>query len=172
MADGSTPIKAIEADKVHVRIGTPDDVHPMMEIAMLACAENGFANPVPEMLLQHIWAALNLDHGICGIIGEPGAQIEGTVLLRVGTPWYSLDPVIEEKAIFVHPDFRAARGGRAAKLCEFSRDTSDRLDMPLTIGVLSSARTAAKVKMYTRIMGPPSGAYWLYGVKTGEFSPA
>ena len=160
-----------ETGEVHVRVGTPEDVHGVMEVALMACAENSFADANPQKLLQEIWAALNLDHGICGLIGVPGEKVEGVVLLRIGTPWYSDTEIIEEKAIFVHPQYRSAKGGRAARLCEFSKSVSDKLDIPLTIGVLSSARTVAKIRMYTRIMGEPSGAYWLYGVKTGDFSP-
>lgn len=157
---------------VRVRIGTPEDVHPMMRTALMACAENGFVAPEPVKLLNEIWAALNLDHGICGIIGKPGGLIEGTVLLRIGTPWYSSSSTIEEKAIFVHPQYRSAKGGRAARLCEFSKRVSDELGLPLTIGVLSNARTAAKIRMYSRIMGEPTGAYWVYGARTGEAESA
>lgn len=136
----------------------------------MACAENSFSEVNKVKLLRPIWAALNLDHGICGIIGGVGGMVEATVVLTIGSIWYSDDPILEELAIYVRPEFRSAKGGRAARLCEFSRNTSDRLGIPLTIGVLSSHRTEAKVRMYSRIMGPPSGAYWLYGVKTGQFS--
>lgn len=155
------------AEEVHVRIGTPDDVHPCMDLALMAVNENSYAKANPVKLLGDIWAALNLDHGIVGLIGEPGQQLEGIVLLRVGSNWYSDEEILEERAIFIHPDFRAAKGGRAARLCEFSKQTSDVLGLPLTIGVLSSERTAAKIRMYTRIMGEPSGAYWLYNTRTG-----
>jgi len=46
------------------------------------------------------------------------------VLLRIGTMWYSDERVLEEKAIFIHPDFRSAKGGRARQLCEFSKKRS------------------------------------------------
>ena len=69
--------------------------------------------------------------------------------------------------VFIHPDFRSAKGGRARKLCEFSKQVSDSLGIPLIIGVLSSHRTAGKVRMYQRIFGEPSGAFFLYGTKTG-----
>ena len=155
------------AEKVSVRVGTPEDIHRMMDIALMATSENGFASPNKMKLLQEIWAALNLRHGVVGIIGDPGEMIEGTVLLRIGQVWYSDEPILEEKAIFIHPDYRSAKGGRAARLCEFSKKASDELGIPLTIGVMSNERTAAKVRMYTRIMGPPSGAYWLYNTITG-----
>jgi hypothetical protein len=117
--------------------------------------------------LQDIWAALTLDHGICGIIGEPGGLVEASVVLRIGTLWYSDSPTLEERAIFVRPEYRSAKGGRAARLCSFSKKASDDLGIPLTIGILSSARTQAKVRMYSRILGEPSGAYWIYNGKTG-----
>ena len=164
MADGGFDH---EAPLVRVRIGTPADVHDVMAVAIMACEENSFATANPIKLLADIWPALNLDHGAVGIIGELGEQIEGVVLLRVGHIWYSDDALLEERAVFVHPQFRQAKGGRAARLCEFSKRMADELGLPLTIGVLSNDRTKAKVRMYSRIMGEPSGAYWLYGVKTG-----
>lgn len=153
---------------VHVRVGTPDDVHAVMDVALLCCNENALSPPNPEKLLQDIWAALNLKEGICGIIGIPGDIVEGVVVLRLGTQWYSDERLLEERAIYVRPEFRSAKGGRAKNLVEFSRRTSDYLGVPLTIGVLSNDRTVAKVRMYRRIMGEPTGAYWVYGAKTGQ----
>lgn len=155
-----------------IRIGTPADVHPMMELAMRACDENGFVDPNPQKLLADIWPALNLDNGLIGIIEDDGGPIEGAVLLRIGTMWYSDTPVIEEKAIFIHPDYRSAKGGRARRLCEFSKKTADTLEMPLIIGVLSNHRTEAKVRLYERQFGRPSGAFFLYNAKTGAYRTA
>lgn len=160
------------AEEVKVRIGTPDDVHHMMDIALLACEENGFCSVNKEKLLNPIWAALNGVHGICGIIGKPGEIIQATVLLTAGTVWYSDDIILEERAIYVRPEYRRAVPGRARRLAEFSRHAADFLNLPLTIGVLSSQRTEAKVRMYTGMLGPPSGAYWLYNVSTGGHSKA
>ena len=84
--------------------------------------------------------------------------------------WYSDTPVVEEKAIFIHPDYRSAKGGRATRLCEFSKKVSDTLGIPLIIGVLSNNRTQAKVRMYERQFGKPSGAFFLYGARTGDHS--
>lgn len=151
-----------------VRVGTPDDVHGAMELAIMGGAENGIIRASPEKLLNDIWPALNLDWGIVGIVGELGQKLEGLVILRITTPWYGDDPVLEERAIFVHPEYRSAKGGRAARLCEFSMKTADRLGLPLIIGILSSQRTAAKVRMYTRFFGEPAGAFWIYGTRTGE----
>jgi hypothetical protein len=69
--------------------------------------------------------------------------------------------------VFVHPDYRAAKGGRARKLVEFAKKVSEKLEMPLMIGVLSNSRTDAKTRLYERQFGNPAGAFFLYGMKTG-----
>jgi hypothetical protein len=157
-------------EELKIRVGTAEDLDAVMAIAMAACEENGFLNPNPQKLLAEIWPALHQDHGIMGVIGKAGGPIEGVVLLRIGTMWYSDAKVLEEKAIFIHPNYRNAKGGRAARLCEFSKKAADELGIPLIIGVLSNSRTEAKVRMYRRQFGEPSGAFFLYGAKTGEFA--
>jgi hypothetical protein len=150
-----------------VRIGTPEDVHGVMQLALSASSENGFVSPNPEKMLRDIWPALNLDRGLLGVIGNTGEKLEGAVLLRVGSMWYSDDEVLEEKAIFIDPRYRSAKGGRARRLCEFSKHVADNLGIPLIIGVLSNHRTEAKVRLYERQFGKPSGAFFLYGATTG-----
>jgi hypothetical protein len=154
--------------ELNVRIGRPEDVYGVMDLALAACEENGFVDPNPKKLLAEIWAALNLDHGLIGIIGNPGEKFEGAVLLRIGAMWYSDHEVLEEKAIFVDPEQRSAKGGRARRLCEFSKQLADSLQIPLIIGVLSNHRTEAKVRLYERQFGKPSGAFFLYNAKTGR----
>ena len=158
-----------ESEDLMIRLASPQDLDEIMSIAMMACDENGFLNPNPAKLAAEIWPALHQDHGLCAVIGKPNGMIEGLVLLRIGNMWYSDSRVVEEKAIFIHPDFRSAKGGRASKLCEFSKKVADSLGIPLIIGVLSNHRTSAKVRMYERQFGPPSGAFFLYGAQTGKW---
>lgn len=160
------------ANSIKVRVGTPEDVHAIMDLALSACGENGFVNPNPQKLLAEIWPALNLDRGLVGIIGEENQKPEAAVLLRIGSMWYSDADVLEEKAIFVDPEYRSAKGGRARRLCEFSKQVSDKLGIPLIIGVLSNHRTEAKVKLYERQFGKPSGAFFLYNAQTGHLQTA
>ena len=143
-----------------------------MELALLACEENGCVDPNPHKLLAEIWPALNLYHGPVGIIQDGGGELEGAILLRVGPMWYSDANVLEERAIFIHPNYRSAKGGRARRLCEFSKKTADVLEIPLMIGVLSNHRTEAKVRLYERQFGKPSGAFFLYNARTGAFKAA
>lgn len=159
--------------EIRVRVATPEDVHQIMNLCMLASDENGFVKPDPEKLLQEVWPALHRDGGLVGVIGAPGADyFEGGILLRTCKLWYSDKLVLEERGIFVHPEYRAAKGGRARKLCEFAKAAADKLEMPLLIGILSNKRTEGKVRLYERIFGKPAGAYWLHGAETGVTNKA
>jgi GNAT superfamily N-acetyltransferase len=119
-----------------------------------------------------MWGALTRESGIVGIIGAIGEEPEAAILLSIGELWYSKDKVIDEKSMFVRPEFRNAKGGRAARLAEFAKEVQKSLDIPLAIGVLSNERTAGKVRMYQRMFGAPAGAYFLYGGRTGEWKGA
>lgn len=159
-------------ENLQIRIGGPADVDDVMELALSACEENSFLEAQPQYLLREIWAALNRDKGLVGIISKPNGKPEGAVLLRIGQMWYSDKEVLEEKAVFIHPDYRSAKGGRARRLVEFSKKIADALEIPLIIGVLSNNRTAAKVKLYERQLGSPAGAFFLYGARTGQHKVA
>lgn len=154
------------AKELDIRVGTPEDVHDVMDLALTACEENAFVKPNPSRLLEDIWPALNLEKGLMGIIGTPN-HLEGLVLLRLGKMWYSDQDVLEERAIFIYPEYRNAKGGRARRLCEFSKRVSDNLNIPLIIGVLSTIRTEGKVRLYERMFGKPTGAFFLYRASSG-----
>ena len=158
------------SEEIHVRVATPEDFDGVMRLASQVSMENGLFAPTLEMVAGEIWAALHGDHGIVGVIGNTGEQLEGFVLLRVGNTWYSQEEIIEEKTVFVSKKFRSAKGGRARKLCEFSKKVADQLGLPLLIGILSNQRTQGKVEMYKRVFGDPAGAFFLYGAHTGVWS--
>lgn len=159
-------------EDLQIRTAVVEDMDEIMNLAMMACGENGFVNPNPVKLAEEIYPALLQNGGICGVIGKPGGIIEGVIVLRIGSMWYSDDIVLEEKAIFIHPEYRSAKGGRARKLCEFGKQTADKLNIPLIIGVLSNHRTEAKVRMYQRVFGEPAGAFFLHNAKTGQSAGA
>jgi hypothetical protein len=155
-----------------VRYGVPEDVHHFMDLCVYCAEENGLTEFNTKKVLGEVWASLHHDHGIIGVIGEVGKPLEAGILLRIDTMPYSDMPVLTERAIFIHPEFRASkgsgvRGGRVGRLCEFAKTAADTLEVPLLIGILSSHRAASKVRLYERFFGEPAGAYWIYGAKTG-----
>jgi hypothetical protein len=149
-----------------IRLATTDDLDEVMRLAITACEENGFLNASTELLAREIYPALCQDHGLCPVIGPKDGEIQGLALLRIGAMWYSPEIVLEERAIFIYPQHRSAKGGRASRLCEYTKKVADTLNLKLIIGVLSNTRTAGKVRMYTRIFGEPAGAFFLYNAHT------
>ena len=138
-----------------------------MELARLVNEENGIypmdLNKVAKMMIPSLFK----EGGIVGVIG-PKDKIEAGILLRVSSLWYADKPFLEEMSLFVHPDYRSARGGRASKLIEFAKKCATELGMPLMIGVLSNHRTNAKVELYQKHFGTPIGAFFVYGAKNAS----
>jgi GNAT superfamily N-acetyltransferase len=155
-------------NEIFVREGVVEDFNELMRMSIAATRENAFVEPDEMMLAQHMYAALSKQMGIAGVIGgAPGEPLEAAIVLRVGPMWYSPELILEEKAIYVCPEFRSAKGGRARKLSEWAKGLSEKLGIPLAIGVLSNTRTEAKIRLYQRVFGPPAGVYFLYNAKTG-----
>jgi hypothetical protein len=139
-----------------------------MRLSIDATQENAFVEPDIELLQNHVYAALDKKMGLVGVIGgAPGEPLEGMIILRIGNPWYSQEKILDEKVIYVAPEFRSAKGGRAGKLAEWSKTISEKLGIPLAIGVLSNTRTEAKIRLYERVFGAPAGVFFLYNAKTG-----
>ena len=153
------------AEQTEIRIGTVDDVHDIMSQLSNTYEEMGFSNISPVKVLQEVYASLSLDRGIFGIIGNPGEIIQAGVLLRIGKPWYSDDDVVEERGIFVHPDFRSGRLGLARKLCDFSKKFADDMGLPLIVGIQSTTKIAPKIRLYERAFGEQKGAFFVYNLK-------
>jgi N-acetylglutamate synthase-like GNAT family acetyltransferase len=155
-------------DDLQIRLATTDDLDEVMKLAFMACEDNGFLDFSPELLVREIWPALNQDHGLFPVIGPPGGDIQGFVLLRIGTMFYSHRQCLEEKCLWVHPDYRAAKGGRARRLLEFTKKSADTLGMPLIIGIMTTKRAKGKEALYRRFFGEPTGAFFLYGAECGS----
>jgi N-acetylglutamate synthase-like GNAT family acetyltransferase len=155
-----------KAHEIHVRTATPEDEDSIIKLAHLVGVENGLFQMNEEKVRNLLRPLLYLHGGIVGVIGS-GDSMEGVIILRISQNWYSDASFLEEMCVFVHPDYRAAKGGRARKLVEFAKKVSEKLEMPLMIGVLSNSRTDAKTRLYERQFGNPAGAFFLYGMKTG-----
>jgi len=154
-------------DKIFVREATLEDFDECVKVAISSISEVAIVQPDHKKLLEHIYAALTRDHGIMGIIGEPGGQVEGGILLRMGTFWYSNELVLEEKCVFVRPEFRTAKGGRASKLVKWGMEASNRLGVPLAFSVMSAGRMEGKMRLFERMLGKQAGAYFLYNGTPG-----
>ena len=154
-------------DDLQIRVATVDDLGEIMKLAMEVAKENALFDTSPEHLVKIVWPCLTQQTGLIGVIGKRGGEIEGMVVLVVGSLSYSDTPCVEEKCVFVRKEFRSAKGGRAHKLLQFSKRVAEGLSLPLLIGVLSNTETRNKVKMYEREFGEPAGCFWVWNAKTG-----
>jgi N-acetylglutamate synthase-like GNAT family acetyltransferase len=155
------------SEDLTIRLATTDDLDEVMRLAFMACEDNGFLDYSPELLVREIYPALNQDHGLFPVIGPPSGEIQGFVLLRIGHMFYSHRQCLEEKCLWVHPEYRTAKGGRARKLLEFTKKSADALGMPLIIGIMSTNRAKGKEALYRRFFGEPTGAFFLYRAECG-----
>ena len=154
--------------EILVREAIPQDFQEVMRLSLAAASENAISEPDVNLLEEEVKPRLVRDGGVIGVIGgAPGELLEGLIILKLGSMWYNLEPIIHEQVIYVAPEFRSAKGGRARKLAEWAKVTSEKLDIPLAIGVLSNTRTEAKVRLFERVFGPPAGVYFLHNAKTG-----
>ena len=154
-------------DDLQLRLGTVKDLPEVMELAIAAAKENSLFDCTAAHLVKTIYPCLTLNNGMVGCIGKAGGQIEGMVVLVIGTLTYTDALCLEERTLFVKPEFRNAKGGRANKLVQFSKSAAERLGLPLLIGVLSNDSTKQKISLYKRLLGEPAGAFWVVGATTG-----
>lgn len=107
--------------------------------------------------------------GLIGVIGEVGA-LEGAIMLVLGSPWYTDDITLDDCMNFVDPAHR--NSGHAKALISYSQHLVDQVrqrhpDFKMIIGVLSTERTAAKIRLYSRLMGEPVGAFFMHPPASG-----
>lgn len=139
-----------------VRSAISQDKPEIWRLLRLLCAENGMfslsEHKVDYYLNRLLWPE-NIakddtgPRGFIGVIGPIGA-LEGCIMLTVGSVWYSEDFTLDEHLNFVDPEHRSSNHAKA--LIEYAKDCSDKIGIRLLIGILSTKRTAAKVRLYER----------------------
>ena len=97
---------------------------------------------------------------IVGVIGEPG-HIEASTCLGIGDFYYTGDWHLEEFWNYVEPEYRRSKNADA--LIEFGKSCADKMGIPFFTGIITAKQMAGKVRLYRRRLGPPIGAYFMYG---------
>ena len=157
-----------------VRRGTPTDRDGIWSLMRMLHTENGAFNISEGKVNWILDRVLHPDRipegdmglrGYIGVIG-PSNALEGLVLMVIANHWYTEDFHLEELANFVHPNHRRGKN-HARTLLSYSKHISDKVGIPLLMGVISNDRTEAKVRLYRKQL-PEVGAYFLYGARTGR----
>lgn len=140
-----------------VRYAVPEDYPQIIALGEELHAENGHSEIDYPRAEATIMEGINRKASFIGIIGDVG-KIEGIVFIRFASFWNSSDIFAEELFLYVPPAFR--KTGNAKTLLRFAMDTTEKLGLPLMIGVQSNHRTKAKLKLYEKQLGTPVGGYF------------
>ena len=109
-----------------------------------------------------------LNYGIIGII-EEGGVIAGCIGMNLGTFWYSDDWHVEEYWNLVRLPYRkhigndSHRSFYAKDLINFAKWYADYMNLILNIGIISTQRTEAKCRLYSRVL-QPTGQFFMHNL--------
>lgn len=145
-----------------VRLAELEDLPELMRLTQIACGEDAQHSYDAEKVLNVLRLHFEKRGGVVAVIGEKGKELKAYIIMVINEVWYSRDHHVQELSLFVAPDHR--RSDYAKQLMQFSKQTSDVLNLDLTIGVLSTERTAPKVRLYQRQF-PSAGAFFVYHPK-------
>lgn len=150
-----------------VRSAGPEDRAEIWRLLRLLHAENAMFSMSERKVnfyLDRLLHPENIDpsdsgpRGFIGVIGKPG-QLEAGIMMTVGSIWYSEELNLDEHFNFVDPSHRASN--HAKSLIKYAKHCVDEVGIRLVIGILSTKRTAAKVRLYEREM-TAAGAFFIY----------
>lgn len=156
-----------------IRPAIPSDIDPLMDMCRRMFDEGGIGPKMDEgVVLKEIMRGIYAEKGaFLGVIGDEG-RVEGSIYLLVGQLWYNPNFIwLEDRWVFVLPEYRKSQPGKlsnAVELLKCAKYFAETLGLPLMLSILNNDRTEAKVRLYRRIFGEPSGAFFLTGAKTGH----
>lgn len=146
---------------IRVRVGTPADFHTMLPFCQEMHDENGVARLNPAKMIGTLQCLLAKYYGIVGIIDGDNGEVAASVGLAVSEWWYSDDQHLEDRWTFVSAPYRRRWGSAARLLIDWAKLAADEMNMPLIMGVMSSHRTVAKIKLFERQL-PLAGAVFVH----------
>jgi GNAT superfamily N-acetyltransferase len=99
------------------------------------------------------------ERGAIGVSWNSRAEIVGVCGLVPDAPWFSDRIMVRDVWLFVAP--AARREPHARALLRWAKTYARALGAPLVVEVQGGRRTAAKVRLYRRELGPVVGATWM-----------
>jgi GNAT superfamily N-acetyltransferase len=152
-------------DVVPIRFAEAGDLPRVLALLRLLHAETPHAR-LSEARLRETAASV-LGTGAVVFSLAPGGEPVGTCGLAIEQPWFSDDFWLRDVWLFVHPMHRRTPHARA--LLRTARRYAERLNLPLVMEVAGGPaaggprRVVAKMRLYRRELGEPSGATWVIG---------
>src|SRR5271170_935875 len=147
-----------------VRVGTRADEVDLLALCHELHADNGLFEMDDDAVKGMLNLAFDRKGGVIAIIDGEG-EIAAAIYMCLTKMWYTHEDHVhlEELFSFVRPKYRKSKNAEA--LIEFAKNCAKTAAIPLFIGVLTNKRLEAKVRLYRKKLGLPSGAFFVYGVK-------
>lgn len=151
-------------DVVPIRFAGPGDLARVLGLLRMLHAETPHAR-LDEGRLREMAARVLAEGAV--VFSLAGGEPVGTCGLAIDRPWFSDELWLRDVWLFVHPEHRRTPHARA--LLRTARRYAERLNMPLVMEVAGGGaaggprRVAAKMRLYRRELGEPSGATWVIG---------
>ena len=152
------PEAPTELQEVEVEPASLKDEGDIINVARELGTENSAYHIDESVAIPMLRDALD-GNGVIGIIRGPDREIQGTIFLRISTPWFSSDPFADEYFVFVPARFR--KSPNAKSLIQFAKRQADRLNLPLRIGIISKIELSRKLALYTRVLGSPQNSLFI-----------
>ncbi len=142
-----------------IRLATAADEEEVFAICKELHVENALFEISEPKVRGMLRKAFDKQGGIIGLIGPPG-KVEAVMFLLISGFWYSDEYHLEELFSFCRPQYR--KSAHAKTLVAWAKHMADELHLKLVTGILSTERTAAKVRLYRMQLGDPTGAFFVH----------
>jgi len=161
-----------------VRPAVPSDRDEIWRLFRLHAEENALVRLAQDkvdwyldrMLYPHRIAVDDTGpRGRIGVIGASGS-LEAAIMLVLGAPWYSDEIMLDDCMNFVDPAHR--KSDHAKALIAYAKHLVDKVreghpNFKMTLGIVSTERTEAKIRLYARQDLQPVGALFVYPPASG-----
>lgn len=142
-----------------IRLAVPEDEDDVFAFLMELHAENALFPVSPAKVRDAIRHATDRRGGIIALIEGADGRIEASLGAVVEAWWYTTAPSLNEVWNYVRPECRQTN--HAKRLIEFGKTLADQhlCGIPFFMGIISTERTEAKMRLYSRQMSQIGGMF-------------
>lgn len=144
-------------DLPKVRIAQPEDEASIMAMCRRLWEENGLFTYNEDKVRECLHRCFEKRGTIVGVVGSP--IIEGSICLATSDYYYTDDWHLAELWNFVDEPYRKSRNAEA--LVMFGLECSKLMGIPFLTGIITNKQMSGKVRLYQRLLGHPSGAFFI-----------
>lgn len=153
-----------------VRLASIEDIDSIFDFLIELHYENGMFKMNSKKVMLQLQTMLDPVKGNPGIIGVIDGQngLEASIGMTIDKWWYTDENSLNEKWNFVHPKHRKTT--HAKRLIEFAKWCSEVTGNPLLMGIISTEKTEAKIRLYRRQLDFVGG-FFSYGLSSRAGKP-